>query len=279
MVPAVTRVVLMNDHQALFEGEESGTLPQTDPGDSVQIQYTSGTTGLPKGALLLHHGLLRNATDILGRMRVEAGDVYLHNMPLFHTTGCAILVLGTLARGGTLLLAPLFDPAMLIGVIERERPDFLLGVPTMVSALIEAAAGRTMPKGKGIMSGGAMVSPELVRKAQAVFGVPIQIVYGQTECSPGITTACALRTSSGETIAPPDMMPLTFGIVRPAAASISAETMVGTPSRKSGRSRSITPISIAGSNRGASSRVPPRASVPRTRIAQPVEWQSGMLCK
>jgi fatty-acyl-CoA synthase len=188
-LPAVTRVILMSDHQALFEGEESGILPQVEPGDIVQIQYTSGTTGLPKGALLHHHGLLRNATDILGRMGFEAGDVYLHHMPLFHTTGCAILVLGTIARGGTLLLAPLFDPAMLVGVIERERPDFLLGVPTMVSALIEAAAGRTMPRVKGVMSGGAMVSPELVRKTQAVFGVPIQIVYGQTEASPGITTA------------------------------------------------------------------------------------------
>jgi fatty-acyl-CoA synthase len=186
-LPHIRRVVLMTDEAAMFAGEDKGVLPEAIPADVVQIQYTSGTTGLPKGALLHHHGLLRNALDIMGRLGVEPGDVYLHHMPLFHTTGCAILVLGTLGVGGTLLLTPLFDPAVMVKLIERERPDYLLGVPTMVSAMIEQARGRALRGARGALSGGAMVSPELVRQAQKVFGVPIQIVYGQTECSPGIT--------------------------------------------------------------------------------------------
>jgi fatty-acyl-CoA synthase len=112
-------------------------------------------------------------------------------MPLFHTAGCAILVLGSISVGATMLLAPAFDPAMIVAVVERERPSFLLGVPTMLVALIDEAArsGRDVSSVERIMSGGAMVAPELVKKAQAVFGSVVQIVYGQTETSPGITLA------------------------------------------------------------------------------------------
>jgi fatty-acyl-CoA synthase len=114
-------------------------------------------------------------------------------MPLFHTSGCAILVLGTIAAGATIALAPVFDPAAIVAAIERERPGFLLGVPTMLVALVDEAlrSGRDVSSLKRIMSGGAMVAPELVRKAQAVFGATVQIVYGQTETSPGITVGWA----------------------------------------------------------------------------------------
>ena len=63
----------------------------------------------------------------------------MHQMPLFHTTGCAIFVLGVHRRGATILLAPMFDPAMIVRVIERERPGFILGVPTMLVALVDEA--------------------------------------------------------------------------------------------------------------------------------------------
>jgi fatty-acyl-CoA synthase len=88
-----------------------------------------------------------------------------------------------------MLLAPMFDPAMIVEVIERERINFILGVPTMIVALIDEAekSGRDMSSMKCIMSGGAMVAPELCKKASAVLGAPIQIVYGQTEASPVIT--------------------------------------------------------------------------------------------
>lgn len=83
-------------------------------------------------------------------------------------------------------LAPAFDPAVTLKVIERERTDFILGVPTMLVALIAEArrSGRDVSAVKRLMSGGAMVAPQLCRDAQEVFGAPIQIVYGQTETSP-----------------------------------------------------------------------------------------------
>lgn len=188
-IPAIKHRILLTDHAALFDGAERGELRTPKPGDAVQIQYTSGTTGFPKGAVLHHNGLVRNGFDTMTRAGVTPGTVFIHSMPLFHTTGCAILVLGGLATGATMLLTPLFDPVAIVKVIERERPSFLLGVPTMLVALIAEveASGRDVSSVRRIMSGGSMVAPELCRKAQAVLGAPIQIVYGQTETSPVIT--------------------------------------------------------------------------------------------
>ena len=190
-LPAIKHRVVMTDRNALFEGCETGVLPETKPNEDVQIQYTSGTTGFPKGALLHHHGLVQNGVDTLARGGVNEGDTFIHHMPLFHTTGCAILVFGGIARGATILLAPMFDPVMVAKVIERERTSFILGVPTMLVALFDEIerSGTDVSSVKRIMSGGAMVAPELCKKAQAVIGASIQIVYGQTESSPVITQA------------------------------------------------------------------------------------------
>ena len=192
-LPAIKHRILMTDHPALFEGEAVGMLRTTAPDDIVQIQYTSGTTGFPKGALLHQMGLVQNGFDTVGRWGVAAGDQTLVIMPLFHTAGCALSVLGGLANGAVLLLAPGFDPEMLVRVIERERPGFFLGVPTMIVGLVDEAerSGRDVTSVRSIMCGGAMVAPELVGKVRRVFGAPIQIVYGQTETSPAITLAWA----------------------------------------------------------------------------------------
>jgi fatty-acyl-CoA synthase len=190
-IPAIRHRILLTDHAALFDGEGSGELRNPGPLDPTQIQYTSGTTGFPKGALLHHNGLVMNGIEAMKRAGVNQGDVFVHHMPLFHTTGCAILVLGGLGVGATLLLAPMFDPAMVVKVMERERTKFILGVPTMLVALIEEVekSGRDVSATRRIMSGGSMVPPELCRKARKVFGAPIQIIYGQTETSPALTQA------------------------------------------------------------------------------------------
>ena len=188
-IPAIRHRILLTDHAALYAGADRGDLRSPRPEDPVQIQYTSGTTGFPKGALLHHNGLVRNGIDTMTRAGLNPGDSFVHHMPLFHTTGCAVLVLGGLATSATMLLAPMFDPAMVIRVIARERTRFILGVPTMIVALIEAVekSGADVSSVRRIMSGGSMVPPELCRKARAVFGAPIQIVYGQTETSPVLT--------------------------------------------------------------------------------------------
>ncbi|NQY14792.1 MAG: AMP-binding protein [Henriciella sp.] len=190
-IPAIKYRILLTDHDALFAGEDTGETRDPKPNDAVQIQYTSGTTGFPKGALLHHNGLVRNGIDAMTRGGVQPGDTFVHNMPLFHTTGCAILVLGGLGVGGTMLLAPMFDPAMITKVIEREKTRFILGVPTMLVALIHEVrqTGRDVSSVECIMSGGSMVPPQLCRDALETLSAPIQIVYGQTETSPVLTQA------------------------------------------------------------------------------------------
>jgi fatty-acyl-CoA synthase len=188
-IPAIRHRILLTDLAALYAGADRGELRSPRPDDPVQIQYTSGTTGFPKGALLHHNGLVRNGIDTMVRAGLKPGDTFVHHMPLFHTTGCAVLVLGGLGTCATMLLAPMFDPAMVVRVIAREKAAFVLGVPTMLVALIETVekSGADVSATRRLMSGGAMVPPELCRKARAVFGGPIQIVYGQTETSPVLT--------------------------------------------------------------------------------------------
>lgn len=191
-IPAIKHRILLTDHDALFAGERDGAeLPRVEPHHETQIQYTSGTTGFPKGALLHHHGLVQNGLDTMTRGGVQPGDAFIHHMPLFHTTGCAILAIGGLGLGAKMLLAPLFDAEMIARVMERDRPRFLLGVPTMIVALIDEVerSGRDVSSIERMMSGGAMVAPELIKKAEKTFGSIIQIIYGQTESSPVITQA------------------------------------------------------------------------------------------
>jgi acyl-CoA synthetase (AMP-forming)/AMP-acid ligase II len=89
-------------------------LPDVDPGDAAQIQYTSGTTGRPKGATLHHRGIVNNARLYLERLHLGEGHVHLSPMPLFHTAGCVLAVLGTIASASTLVLPPYFDPGLVL---------------------------------------------------------------------------------------------------------------------------------------------------------------------
>jgi len=94
-IPALREVVDLEDPAALYAGAAAASLmPEVGPGDPVQIQYTSGTTGLPKGVVLHHRGITNNARLAMARMGLQAGDAVLNVMPLFHTAGCGLLTLG-----------------------------------------------------------------------------------------------------------------------------------------------------------------------------------------
>ncbi len=200
-LPQIRHRILLTDQAALLAGETAGVLPVVEADDICQIQYTSGTTGLPKGVQLHHHGLVQNSHDCMVRLGLGASDSFMHIVPLFHTTGCAVATLGVLGAGGTILLAPMFDPGMVVDVVSRERPRFLVAVPTMLTALADAAeqGGQDVSSIDRILSGGAFVAPELARRAQAVFGASVQVGLGQTECSPIITMAWADDTLEDRT--------------------------------------------------------------------------------
>jgi len=161
-------------------------LPSVNPGDPVMIQYTSGTTGFPKGALLCHRGLLNNGADTAERMGVDPGDIFVTTMPLFHTGGCVCCVLGSVSRAATQVLIEAFDPAIVLEMFATYRGNAMVGVPTMLIAMLEHPTFPTtdLSSVKAICSGGSTVPASLVKRLEEKLGAPFTIVFGQTECSP-----------------------------------------------------------------------------------------------
>ena len=164
-------------------------LPEVSPDDPVQIQYTSGTTGFPKGAYLHHRGITNNARFVAERLSVRPGDAYVNPMPLFHTGGCVLGVLGPCQQQATLVNLVMFEPGLMLALVEELRATHLLGVPTMLIAVMEHPdfASRDLSSVHTVCSGGATVPADLVRRIEKTLGVQFSIIYGQTEASPGVT--------------------------------------------------------------------------------------------
>ena len=97
----------------------------TDPDDAVMLQYTSGTTGRPKGVLLKHRSLVNVAKLTLEAVGVQDGSVCLNPLPMFHTAGCVIATLGPLWIGGTVVLVERFRPAPVLEALHREHVSVL----------------------------------------------------------------------------------------------------------------------------------------------------------
>ena len=158
-------------------------LPVVRPAEAAMIQYTSGTTGFPKAALLTHRGLVANALSSARRAGMKPGGTYLSALPLFHIGGCSITVLVAAHLRDALLLPQCFDPSLMLRATAAYRPDALLAVPTMLIAMLDHpdAAGTDLSSVEVVTSGGAMVPPELVRRVEATCGARSSILYGQTE--------------------------------------------------------------------------------------------------
>lgn len=189
-IPAIRETIDMENHAALFRETGPGqSLPAVAPDDEAQIQYTSGTTGLPKGVRLHHRGLTNNARHYFTIMTLEPGETFLAIMPLFHTAGCGMSVLGAVQHGCRLVLPRQFDPVGAIQLIESTGAAGVLGVPTMFIMMLEANAvrPRDLATVRIAAAGGSMVAPELIRRIIDHFGCRFSTVYGQTECSPLIT--------------------------------------------------------------------------------------------
>jgi fatty-acyl-CoA synthase len=164
-------------------------LPTVEPTSAAQLQYTSGTTGFPKGALLHHRGLITNAYYAHQRARFPRHGVWATALPLFHTAACGMSVLGTAASHGTVVICQLFDPTLVLSALQEHRADLYAGVPAMMLALLAHPEFDTFDLStvKIAMSGGDTVPPELVREVEHRFGARFSTVYGQTELSPIIT--------------------------------------------------------------------------------------------
>lgn len=188
-LPSLREAVSFNDWDAfLASGDTEVRLPDVSPSDPAQIQYTSGTTGFPKGARLHHRGITNNARMTTDQYSRGSATV-LTPMPLFHTGGCVMAVLGAASDRQHLVLVEVFDPALVLELIESYRVETMGGVPTMLIAMMNHPDFRTrdISSLRTVGSGGAMVPPDLVRQIEDTLGCDFLIVYGQTEMSPLLT--------------------------------------------------------------------------------------------
>lgn len=158
--------------------------------DVVNMQYTSGTTGFPKGVMLTHHNIANNGFFTGEGMKFTADDKLCCCVPLFHCFGVVLASMNVLTHGCTQVMVERFDPLLVLASVHKERCTALYGVPTMFIAelnhpifdLFDLTCLRT-----GIMAG-ALCPVELMRAVTEKMHITyITSVYGLTESSPGMT--------------------------------------------------------------------------------------------
>ncbi len=179
----------LDDHDAIADVSAGpAILAKVEPADPLQIQYTSGTTGFPKGAVIHHKGLFNNGRFVADRARVSHDSVIANFMPLFHTAGCGMNGMAALANASTQVLFRGFNADHVCKAIEQHRITTFFAVPTMLVALLESLqhTPRDMSSMELITSGGAPVAPDLVHAVREVMGCEFATAFGQTEHSPVI---------------------------------------------------------------------------------------------
>ncbi|MGZ6586225.1 MAG: AMP-binding protein [Solirubrobacteraceae bacterium] len=195
-LPALDRVVFLESEQwrELLDGADA-ELPDRQFDEPINIQYTSGTTGFPKGALLSHHNILNNGYFIGEGCRYTERDRVCIPVPFYHCFG---MVLGNLActtHGACIVIpAPAFDPVATLAAVESERCTSLYGVPTMFIAELEherfgefdLTSLRT-----GIMAGSPCPIETMRRVVSEMHMDEVTICYGMTETSPVSTQTAA----------------------------------------------------------------------------------------
>jgi acyl-CoA synthetase (AMP-forming)/AMP-acid ligase II len=156
------------------------------PADTSQIQFTSGTTGFPKGAELSHGGIVNNARLFAHRATLPQHGRHSNPMPYFHCGGCVMSTLGSVATGSAQMPAVSFDAARIARTIEAEGCTSASMVPTMMIGVEEQVAkdGHDLSSLEIVVTGGSPVPPEVMNRWIERYGVGINNTYGMTECSP-----------------------------------------------------------------------------------------------
>ncbi|MGW4125323.1 class I adenylate-forming enzyme family protein [Nocardia sp. NPDC004711] len=188
-VPGVRQRISLSETARWQASTPEGDLPDIDPDLPAMLQYTSGTTGNPKGVLLRHRSLVNVARMTMAAADIPEGSVFVNPLPMFHTAACVIGTLGPIAMAGTILLVETFVPEKVLEWASAEDADVLFFVPTILGALLETVRGNesAAPRFVSIVGGAANVPQVLIEGAARVFGAVVHNLFGQTELAPVIT--------------------------------------------------------------------------------------------
>ena len=165
-------------------------LNSLDPDDVINMQYTSGTTGFPKGVMLTHTNLIGNAMSMAECMKLTPDDAMCIPVPFFHCFGCVIGTLCCMVSGTTMAPVVAFTPVAVLKTVEASKCNALLGVPTMFIAEFEEMDKNSYDTSSlrtGVMAGSTCPVEVMKRVIKDMGANEMTIVYGQTEASPGIT--------------------------------------------------------------------------------------------
>lgn len=185
-------LMLLGKHQS--DDELNKVKATLDNNEVINMQYTSGTTGFPKGVMLTHRNILNNGHGIGYRMKFTEEDRLCIPVPLFHCFGIVLGVLAILTHGGTMVMVELFDPLLVLSAIQKEKCTAVHGVPTMFIAelthpmfdMFDMSSLRT-----GIMAGSTCPIETMKEVMDKMNMTEITSVYGLTESSPGMTQSSA----------------------------------------------------------------------------------------
>lgn len=187
---AVPQVVLGDGFEQGLERQPDLAFeqPSVDERSAAEIFFTSGSTGMPKGAVLTHRALYLHAVHNALTNAITGDDVILHLVPLFHVNGWGTPHYLT-GLGGTHVMLPRFDAGEVLRLIEIHGVTRLFGVPAMIRMLLDHPdLGATdLSSVVGTSIGGAPVSPEMLAEVEKAFGCTAICGYGMTEASPTLT--------------------------------------------------------------------------------------------
>ena len=172
----------------LANGDAARELPHVNPRDPVIIQFTSGTTGRPKGAIL-HHGLINPPRNVANCCGLPEYGVWLNAMPMYHIGGAVVSLLATISKHGTFVQMREWDPDLALELIETERCNGMLLVPTMVVTMLDRPdfAKYDLSSIDFIVAGAAPVPPALLERVTDRIGCRMMICFGQTEAGGPVT--------------------------------------------------------------------------------------------
>ncbi len=174
----------------ISEADYKARQKSLSPHDVVNMQYTSGTTGFPKGVMLTHYNIVNNGYWIGENQRLGPEDKICLPVPLFHCFGCVLGVLAACSHGSTLVILETFNPYLVMASIEAEKCTVLYGVPTMFIAVLEHRSFSKFDFSSlrtGIMAGSPCPIKVMRQVMEKMNMKEITICYGLTEASPVMT--------------------------------------------------------------------------------------------